>query len=245
MEPTIEARCTICGKTYLRHAHVPASRAKTCVPASHRCKKGVCKKNGCCLYLRRRAYHAQVAMGQLERDKYLTQEELTAVFKHLPKLEEMYRLGIRFIAGTGIRVGELVWITAADLVLESDPPYIMVPTLKRVGRPKRRVDLEEGLAASLKALVRDEELEPHHKLFDASKASFQRAWKRLQIAAKSTPIRGIHALRHSHFTRLAELKVPAEYAQKRAGWSSMAMYQVYVHLTETTRQEIAPKLPKF
>lgn len=182
--------------------------------------------------------------GNLEKNKWFEdQGELLKVFQKVDKAPEPYRTAIFFTAETGARIGEVMTIRVSDLSLGSETPHVMVPTFKRKGHPRRRVDLRPEFAKQLAKFVKERKLGDDDVLFQCCKRQVQYHWTQAQRRAGATTIRGIHSLRHTHFSRLAALKVEPRVAQDRAGWSSLNMYSVYTHVSGQQRSDLVKMLP--
>lgn len=148
---------------------------------------------------------------------------------------------IRLIAAGGLRVAEAIDIDVVDCVLDASVPHVMVPTFKREGHPKRRVDLPISFASDFRKFLGKRRT---GKVFDFTKRTIQNWWRKLQKLARCRIHRGIHSLRHTHLTRLAEMGADPRYSQQRAGWTSLEMYKVYAHVTDSMRKKMASKLPE-
>lgn len=247
--------CVICEKEFVSPANT-RKRAKVCTQKSHVCKpysqktasgkkRTVPCSEDCCRSRHRAGAASQFLSGVLEKDKWFENpQELEKIMKTVATAPEPYRIGIQLIAETGMRVGEAMVAKVSDFDTTTNPPHIMVTTLKRKGHPRRRVDLRPVFAARLEKYLAARKDKNQPLIVPCSKRSIQAWWKKCQEQAGIRPIRGIHSLRHTHFSRLAEMKVDPVYAQRRAGWSSLSMYAVYAHVSDLTRRSNAKKLPK-
>ena len=251
------AVCVECKKPSLSPANT-MKRAKVCTPKSHACKSYIqesptgkkrtfpCTED-CCRSRHRAGATSQFLSGVLDKDKWFENPaELIRVLKKVAEIKDPYRIGILLIAETGMRVGEALILKVSDFDHDTDPPHIMVATLTRKGHPHRRVDLRPVFAGLIAKYLakREEGAKGTDPLIPCSKRSLQGWWTKCQADAGTRPLRGIHALRHTHFSRLAEIGVDPVYAQRRAGWASLSMYAVYAHISDRTRKGVAKKLPK-
>lgn len=250
---SIPVHCVVCGNEFLTFPHL-APRAKVCTLSSHQCKSHKivypsgaerthrCGEN-CCRSKHMKAYQKQFWSGLLGHEKvFENQEELDLLLANISKVKnKQCAMAIQFMVFAGVRVGETLLVRYGDLFLDASIPHVMVPTLKKPGHPKRRIDLPARYTKKLGRWV-GKGL-PTAFVFTVSKRSILRHWKELQEKVGASLVRTSHALRHTHFTRLAEQGVDPRYSQSRAGWSSLKMYEIYAHITKRMRESASDKLP--
>ena len=140
--------------------------------------------------------------------------------------------------GCGLRIGEAVKLTVGDV----DKARMVVRVVGK-GNKERLAPLPRPLYEDLRRMWR---LHEHPVwLFGNRRGTghvdaglvcktFAQARQAAGIEGAPTP----HCLRHSFATRLAEAGVPMETVRILLGHASIKTTQVYLHLTEASRQKI-------
>lgn len=248
----IPSTCHVCGNDFLGRYNL-ADRSKVCTPASHKCKRKVntledgrrkivpCETK--CCRSRYRASASIQAMDQAIDDrKLLNQEEFNQVVKRSRRLRDPVGMAIRFIAGTGCRLGEALLVRAGDLRLNGSVSTVKIPTLKRGGRPVRTVDLHDpALVKELQAY--SSKMRGNLLLFDVGRRTIQEWFTKILKKLKLEKDSGIHLLRHTRASQLAAAGAPMNYVRQQLGWASLEMAKIYTHTSEDERTAIAKKLP--
>lgn len=160
-----------------------------------------------------------------------------------------WRTLIATLYGTGIRFGEAVALTPADLDLEAPVPVVRVTKTWRqddggyAAAPKtvaglRAVSLPGTLVPLLRAQAADADASgPLFSYPDGSgrhvlRAAFHRSvWQPAVRAAGLVPAPRVHDLRHSHASALIAAGVPLTVIQRRLGHTSIKITSdIYGHL---------------
>ena len=150
----------------------------------------------------------------------------------------VYRAVLTVMYGSGLRIGEAVKVGVKDVEAAS-----MVLRVVGKGNKERLAPLTVPLYEDLRRMwVGHRHPEwlfanqggTNHVDPSAVSKAFRKACVEVGIEEKVTT----HCLRHSFATRLIEEGVPAETVRILLGHSSIKATQVYLHLTEVTRQRI-------
>lgn len=149
----------------------------------------------------------------------------------------VYRACFAVMYGCGLRIGEAVKLTPAQL----DKDRRVVQIIGK-GNKERLVPLPDALLQSLRkvwithhnrAWVFAHRAQGGHLLLK----TVYRAFAHARVAA-NLPTVTPHTFRHSYATRLLEKGVPVQVVQIILGHSSTRTTQTYLHLTEPTRDQI-------
>lgn len=247
----VETTCHVCGKKFLSRYNV-GRRAKVCTPRDHVCEplkktspNGATRIMACLVSCCRSRYQKISAASMdtaIDKRKLLSKDEFALVAGAMQKLEDPVRIGLRFVAGTGCRLGEAMLVRGKDLGLDEIPPSIHVPTLKRSGRPVRTVHLHD------RAFVRElrlwaDKLDPEERLFPCSRRSLQRWLRRLLDRLGLAKDSLTHLLRHTRASQLSAAGFDVNYIRGQLGWSSVEMARIYMHVEEDRMREIGKRLP--
>jgi integrase len=248
------AVCEVCGKDFKARYNVGA-RAKVCTGPAHVCEPrlealpgGRQRVDPCvekCCRSKFRAASASFSMNQaIDDSKMLTDEEFKNVMRASFQLPHPHGLVIRFLAGTGCRVGESLLVRREDFNPGGKIPTVRIPTSKkRHGIPKRVVDLtDEVLVAELKALVRKN---PRGPFFFAVKRTVQYHFHRLMEKLGLKKSTGIHILRHTRASQLLLEGALPEHIRQQLGWASLETAKYYIHIDLKSRTALMGKGPDY
>lgn len=191
------------------------------------------------------------SMGSSKADEmhFYTKEQ----FERFISYEDVpiLHLGLNTLYWTGLRIGELLALTPADIF----PDHVVVnknfakvkgvsmiletktPRSKRiVSYPKRIYDEFQDYFHSIYGIGDDE------RIFPYTKQAFEKEMKRLADLAGLEQIR-VHDLRHSHAALLARIGVPITEVSRRMGHESISTtWDIYGHLYPGADQDLAEKL---
>jgi len=244
---TVPSRCQVCGKNFLARYNV-GKKGKVCTPPGHDCTKGTNERGKVvpcvekCCRTEYRSGATAVAMDQaIDEHKLLTDDEFLSVIRESYKVKIPIGLVIRFIAGTGCRLGESLLCVKEDFYPSGSVPTIKIPTLKRKGRPRRTVDLlDEILVAELDAARNKKKSGP---FFICARRTVQYHFSRIleKLALEKTT--GIHILRHTRASQLSKAGAKPTYIRQQLGWSSLEMAKIYIHSDIEDREGLIGKLP--
>ena len=168
------------------------------------------------------------------RPEFLEQAEVEALLRHAPHPKARLLMLLQWRAG--LRVSEVVAISAADLTLESDQPTIKVHLGK--GAKDRVVPLHPELRDVLNNLV-------YYRAISGPiiGVSRQAAYEWVQKARRSAQLTGAialgkrvgtHTLRHSFARHMVANGVPLNQLQVWLGHESLAMTEIYLRLAPDT-----------
>jgi site-specific recombinase XerD len=161
----------------------------------------------------------------------LTEAECIGVFSHIENPK--HKMLIMLAYGAGLRVGELVTLRWADILIDEHKIHIK----SGKGKKDRVVMLPYSLVAGLQAYrsLSNSALyifEGQYKGEPYSANSVRQIMKRAVTAAgfekKATP----HTLRHSFATHLLEAGTDLRFIQALPGHSSIKTTTIYTHLTK-------------
>ena len=234
----IPAKCRVCGKPFLARFNV-GKRARACTPPSHRCQLG--EKNGrkvtcidaCCRSKYYRGAVAAAAGTSIDTRKLLTDSEFKKTLAASKKLDNPYGITIRFILGTGCRLGEALLVRKEHLEWRaSSLSVIRIPTLKKVGHPELPVYFESksDLAKELRDWTVD--LKPEDPLFPVSRRTLQRIFERVLDKIKPDRASLIHIMRHTRASQLVKSGLAPAVIREQMRWASIELLKVYSHSTE-------------
>lgn len=153
---------------------------------------------------------------------------------------------------TGIRLGEMMALTKADIdldkkVLRITKTYQVIDGKEYVTSPKtdksnRTVDLPDDLCTELEDFLAmfyglDDDARP----FNKSKTYYEKTFKSGIKKAGVKEIK-IHALRHSHISYLISQGFTSVEIGNRTGQDSMKIVMMYAHMMPSKRNEMVDKL---
>jgi integrase len=149
----------------------------------------------------------------------------------------------------GLRVGELLALTAADFnitkqTLTVNKSYQRIKSRDVITEPKtpksnRIIKMPDFLCAELTKLIKG--AEPERRIFVMQKYHLYTAMNRV---CKRTGIKRIrvHGLRHSHVSLLVDMGFSAPAIADRVGHESIGVTYRYAHLFPSIQSEMADKL---
>ena len=155
-----------------------------------------------------------------------------------------YRICLELIYACGLRIGEAVKITPADI----DGERLILHVKNGKGRKDRAVPLPINIYNKLREYwkthgnrkimfpgLREADRSTTDKTFKRRvlQIAFKKALQEADIVRKATP----HTLRHSYATHLLEAGVNIRVIQKFLGHRSLRATIVYIHLTSATEQK--------
>lgn len=209
------------------------------------------------------AFKMRMTRGVKRENVFLTPGELSTLLHVLPT---RYQRVILFLAGTGLRWGEMTALTWADVNLYGSPPTVRVTRAwkKSKGAPilsypkssksRRSVSLSPDLIAILgKPGASDEWVFPAPQGGHMWHGAFYtRIWRKAVAEASDVekcramglePLRReptVHDLRHTHASWLIAQGQPLPYIQQRMGHESITTtVGVYGHLVADAHEQMA------
>ncbi|MDF2672067.1 MAG: integrase [Clostridiales bacterium] len=158
---------------------------------------------------------------------------------------EKHRTILFLIYSAGLRVGEVVKLTAQDI----DSHRMLIHIVQGKGRKDRYTVLSE---------IALEQLRKYYKLYKPEKWLFpgqnpkeyitvrtvERIFENACAAAKITRKVSVHSLRHSFATHLLEGGTDLRYIQELLGHESSKTTEIYTHVTEKSIAKIQSPLDK-
>ena len=155
--------------------------------------------------------------------KYFTTDELQLIYKE----DTLYNHWWKFLANTGLRMGEFYNLKVEDI--QNDSIYIISTSGNRTkSRKWRFVRLTDEAQASLNKfdLTKEYVLPRVHK--DMPKTRFRRICKKIGIKRGKW---GVHCLRHTFASHLVMDGVPIRTVQVLLGHASIQTTEQYAHLS--------------
>lgn len=209
------------------------------------------------------AYKMRMTRGVKRENVFLTPTEFATLLHFIP---ERYRRMILFLAGTGLRWGEMSALTWGDVNLYGNPPTVRVtrawkkskggPLLSypKSSKSRRSVSLFPDLVA-----IMGEPGASGEWVFTAPQgghmwhgAFYSRIWRTAVVKASDAeacrevglePLRReptVHDLRHTHASWLIAQGIPLPYIQARMGHESVTTtVGVYGHLVADAHDQMA------
>lgn len=154
------------------------------------------------------------------------------------------RAAVIFLALTGCRLGEALLVTHGDFAWK-DGVYsvVEIPTLKRVGRPRRKVHVVNHGAAT-RALFDywDSVTDREGPLFTLSRRTLQLEVEKILSQVKPDRVGLAHIFRHTHASRLIAAGADLTYVRQQMGWANIEMSKRYVHTPEERIEEVLRRL---
>jgi len=241
--------CHVCGSEYMARFNV-GDRARVCTPHSHRCvpesnngHKIPCSEK-CCKSQWKQGASAQFLDGSIDPRKVLTDQEFKIVLRETHSLSKIIGSTIRFIAATGCRLREALLLRREDVsITKGTLSIVRIPTLKRAGRPKRRVDLRNKSAAMIELIHICLRLNPQEMIFKAAPRTIQSKLEAILDKVKPDRASLVHILRHTHASQLIAHGADWNYVRARLGWSSLEMAKVYTHTNKGRVDQVLGEMP--
>lgn len=183
--------------------------------------------------------------------KFWTVEQFNTFIVAVPNFSA--KVGLSVLFWTGLRIGELLALTRADVDLDAGTIYVSKSFQSFDGReivtepktPKSRRVVP--MPAKLRDLMRQYiealyEPQPGDRLFPYTKSSFSR-WMSKGCEASGVERIRLHDLRHSHASLLINLGSPILLVSERLGHEDIqTTLQTYGHLYNKTTDEALQKL---
>ncbi len=163
------------------------------------------------------------------------------------------RVGLATLFWTGLRIGELLALTPADVDLEAGTLTVSksfqlikgkpVVTAPKTEKSRRVVPLPSRMVDALKAYEKSlYDLQPTDRLFPYTKSYFHKQMEAGCQASKMQKIR-LHDLRHSHASMLIHMGVPILLVSERLGHENIeTTLQTYGHLYPAQTKEALDKM---
>lgn len=187
------------------------------------------------------------SLPRLKKEKKLPEvlsfQEVTRILEALKN--EKHRTILFLIYSAGLRVGEVVKLTAQDI----DSQRMLIHVVQGKGRKDRYTVLSE---------IALEQLRKYYKLYKPEKWLFpgqnpkeyltvrtvERIFENACTAARITKKVSVHSLRHSFATHLLEGGIDLRYIQELLGHESSKTTEIYTHVTEKSISKIQSPLDK-
>ena len=160
---------------------------------------------------------------------YFIPEEAKVLVASAPSYQ--VRMAMRVMLRTGLRVGECLSLTAADIRFNQDPPIISLrpEVIGNKAKRGREVSIPDDLVESLGDLASIHAKDKSKLLFDVSRQWVSKSMKEASAAAGLDPARA-HALRHTYGRNAVLNGVPTPVLQRWLGHRSLAETERYVEL---------------
>lgn len=243
-----EAYCHVCNRRFFARYNYEG-RAKVCTPPDHKCRpsykklpNGRVKKTSCvdecCRSKYARGATGRVSDVSIDRRKFLNAQEFEAFIEETRKVKNPYGLALRFIAATGVRVGETGLLKSEHFHVKQKLSDVQVPTPKRIGCPVLPVDLNEPwIVKELREWIK--EVERGKPVFLCPKRTLQKHFTRIVKKLRLSKDGGIHILRHTRAVRLILASDgDMNYVCKQMRWSSLEVGKIYIHTLGEQRKDI-------
>lgn len=173
------------------------------------------------------------------RDRFLT--SVDEVERVIACAHPDFRPLVRFLFGTGARLGEALMVTASDIVTQEGVTSVVLVTRKGGGQPRKRlVPLSKKVLADVMPLV---VARPHGQLFRKAHGAklFSQmvygSWSDMCQKAKLHDFRP-HDARRTFATLLIRQGVPPETIAKLLGHEGTAMLKAYTYLAPSNYKSV-------
>ena len=168
--------------------------------------------------------------------RYLTNEQEDMLLKHLPP---QYRGIILTALNTGLRQGELLQLTWADV----DWNVGVLTVNETKAGERRRVPMNSTVVGILSEL-READQNGEGRIFVVTGRYLRRVFDKAVRASGLAPFR-FHDLRHTFASRLAMQGANDRTLMALGGWKSPAMLNRYAHLSPTHLYQAVEDLTRF
>lgn len=194
-----------------------------------------------------------IGKSKAEEMKYWTQSQYERFSQHVQK--SALRLAFDVLFYTGIRTGELLALTPADVLpdkrLSINKNYAKVKgkelfLVPKTPKSKRNIAIPDFLYDSIHEYISKlGGIESEDRIFYFTKYALEKEIKRVAKEACLPEIR-VHDLRHSHASMLIEMGFDALEISERMGHESVkTTLDTYSHLYPDKDLELADKLNRF
>lgn len=194
------------------------------------------------------------SMGKNHADEmnFWTKEEFAKFIDAVMDKHRSY-IGFKLLFWTGVRIGELLALTVADIDFEGKTLTVSksyqrlgkkdVITPPKTPKSNRTIAIPEFLLADLKDYLNSMYcVEPDDRLFPCTKHFFEREMQRGVKLSGVKRIR-LHDTRHSHCALLFEMGIPPLEVAERLGHERVeTTLQTYAHLYPNKQKGISAKL---
>ena len=183
---------------------------------------------------------------------FWTKEEFSKFIDAVMDKHRSY-VGFKLLFWTGVRIGELLALTVADIDFEAKSLNVSksyqrirkkdVITPPKTPKSNRRIAIPDFLLADLKDYINCMYcVEPNERLFPCTKYYFENEMKRGTNISGVKRIR-LHDTRHSHCALLFEMGIsPLEVAERLGHERVETTLQTYAHLYPNKQKHISEKL---
>lgn len=202
--------------------------------------------------LRQNPCHAAGSIGKSRASemKYWTKDQYELFRKTIKK--SALRLGFDILFYSGIREGELLALTPADILpsrkLDINKNYVKIKGEELFLVPKteksiRKVSIPEFLYSDIQEYIsRLYGIGKNERIFYFTKSALDKEIKRVAEQAGLDPIR-VHDLRHSHTSMLINMGIDIKEISERLGHESVkTTWDTYAHLYPDKDTELAERL---
>lgn len=195
-----------------------------------------------------------IGSSKTENINFWTTDDYTKFREVIKKDNPFMYCCFEVLYWTGIREGELLALTPADINLEKNTisitkTYYVIGKDEIISSPKtknsyREVSIPQFLADELKEFIdKMYKIKPDERLFYTTKFSLLRALHKYGDKAGLSRLR-VHDLRHSHISMLINLGYSAVSIAERVGHSSIAITYRYSHMFPTVQKDMANTFEK-
>ena len=190
--------------------------------------------------------------GGLSPDKYLSDEQLKRLRKHVKDMADLARqrgsvraiideLIIELLANTGLRAAELCNLNIRDLPTSHGKDSVWIRDGK--GKVARTVDIPENLKKRLERFVilYRKSAKPNFPLLVSTKGDrmiYRSIYEKCRKLGKQAGIGKLHPhmLRHTYLTRLYNIEHDLRFVQDQAGHASPTTTAIYAKTNNESRK---------
>ena len=188
----------------------------------------------------------------LSPDKYLSEEQLKRLRKHIKDMADLARqrgsvraiideLIIELLANTGLRAAELCNLNIRDLPVSHGKDSVWIRDGK--GKVARTVDIPENLRKRLERFVMlyRKGAKPNSPLLVSTKGDrmiYRSIYEKCRKLGKQAGIGKLHPhmLRHTYLTRLYNIEHDLRFVQDQAGHASPTTTAIYAKTNNESRK---------
>lgn len=173
-----------------------------------------------------------------KRIKRMSNEQLEQFLSWIDTKQENIRAAFWLLYGSGARVGEVVKLTGADIMMKGGSVYIDITDAK--WGSDRCVPITDAKAAEIVWRYKQSQTVNSKPIFNLKKRTLQNY--AIQFANNTGIEFRCHLLRHMYASRLLENGVPLNYIQFLLGHKNVSMTLHYTQAATVDLTTIAPKI---
>uniref|UniRef100_A0A7V3ZTF4 Tyr recombinase domain-containing protein n=1 Tax=candidate division WOR-3 bacterium TaxID=2052148 RepID=A0A7V3ZTF4_UNCW3 len=175
---------------------------------------------------------------KLEEFPHITEDEYKRLLMSIQSDDK--KLMTVILWHLGLRISEVLNLTANDLIKKQDGYYIRIKRLKKRKETIDNIPIPVELANAIEKYIVMKGIKPDEKLFKMTRINAFEFYRRLGKKILGRSIHP-HMFRHGRVYQLIKQGVPALLIVKLLGWSSLSVVLRYYHPTPDDIREVLKK----